>query len=64
MIIFTFLYWLFLVSLSDELNNGLGLKPQMGEKEKSRVEEKNYAYVSLLKGGIVGIISVVMSMKP
>jgi hypothetical protein len=64
MIILTFLYLLFFIGFSDELNNGLGRTPQMGKKKKQNsFKAKTFVYFSLLKDGIVGIILVVVSMK-
>ncbi len=64
MIIFTFLYVLFFIGYSEEVNNGLGRTPQMGKRTKKNLfEENNYINSSLSKDGIVGIILVVVSMK-
>ncbi len=73
MIISTFLYLLFFIGFSDELNNGLGRTPQMGKIDNlygnarffSTSVNMNERYIFfLLKDGIVGIISIVVSMKP
>ncbi len=66
MIVSTFLYLLFFIGFSYQLNNGLGRTPQMGKNRKRNTnsfEEKSDVHLSLLKDGIVGIIFVVISMK-
>ncbi len=64
MIISTLFFLLSVIRFSEELNNGLGRTPQMGKrKPKNSFEEKSDVHVSLLKDGIVGIISNVVSMK-
>ncbi len=64
MIISTFVYFLFFIRVSYEINNGLGRTPQMGKrKKKNSFAQKIYVYFSPSKDGTVGIIFVTVSMK-
>jgi hypothetical protein len=51
MIISIFLCLLLFIPFSDELNNGLGLTPQMGKRQEEFIRKKNrYTHFLLLKG--------------
>ncbi len=64
MIVFTFVYLLLFIRFSEELNNGLGRTPQMGNRSKFFIGRVDLILIFLLtKDGIVGTISLVALMK-
>ncbi len=59
----TLIYLLIFIQFSSELNNGLGVTPQMGKIEISQFSYALHEYNDSLKDGIVGIMFIIISLK-
>ncbi len=50
MIRLTFLFLLFFIGFSEELNNGLGRTPQMGKRKKDSLAKMAYVIIFIIEG--------------